>query len=272
MPEWPEVGVVKESLKTKLLKKKINQVDVYWDNIIATPISEFKKNIVGQTINDITRYGKYLIFVLDDFALIVHLRMEGKFFYRNSDDEKSKHEHVIFHFDEFELRYHDTRKFGKMYLLKKEDLWNEKPLCNLGLEPYDKLLTSDYLYEKLQNKNIPIKTTLLDQNIMVGIGNIYADEILFLEKDNPCRKSSEVTKEECEKIINAMRITFDKALKMGGTTIRSYTSEEGVHGRFQQELLVHTKHNLPCPVCKTTIEKIVVGGRGTNYCPNCQEK
>jgi len=272
MPEWPEVGVVKESLRRRLLGKQIKQVDVYWNNIIVTPIEAFKKELLGQTIREIDRFGKYLIFFLDDYNMLVHLRMEGKFFYRMKAEERSKHEHVIFSFDDFELRYHDTRKFGKMYLLKKEELWTKKPLINLGLDPYSKDLTKEYLYQKLKSKTIPIKTTLLDQSIIVGIGNIYADEILFQSKIHPLKKSNQVTKKQLDCILQNMRVTFQEAMKQGGTTIRSYISEEGVHGRFQQSLLVHTKEGLPCPVCGDNIQKIVVGGRGTNYCPTCQKE
>ena len=270
MPELPEVETVKNTLKKIILNKKIKCATIYWDNIIAFPKpEEFKEKIKNQKINDILRRGKWLMFELDDYFLLSHLRMEGKYFIRNKNDERNKHEHVLITFtDNTELRYHDTRKFGKMYLIKKEDVYKTKPLNELGLEPWDKTLTPKYLKEKL-NKN-PIKTQLLDQNIITGIGNIYADEILFQSKINPLKEGNKLTNKNLDDIINYTKLTLEKAIKKGGTTIKSYTSAEGVHGLFQNELLVHTKEF--CPICNSKIEKIKVGGRGTYYCSKCQKR
>lgn len=270
MPELPEVETVKNTLRKQVLNKKIIMASVYWDNIIAYPeVKEFEKKIQNQTIHNITRRGKWLMFELDDYFLLSHLRMEGKYFIRNKNDAHNKHEHVIFTFsDDTELRYHDTRKFGKMYLIKKDDVYSTKPLKDLGLEPWDNNLTVAYLKSKFKNK--PIKTELLDQSIITGIGNIYADEILFLSKINPETVASNLTDDNLNDIIKYTREILEKAINYGGTTVKSYTSSEGVHGRFQSELLVHTKDI--CPVCGEKIIKITVGGRGTYYCPNCQKK
>lgn len=268
MPELPEVETVKETLKTQILNKRIINVDVYHDNIISYPTtSKFKQQLINQKINDIKRKGKWLMFELDDYYLLSHLRMEGKFFIKK-DEPLSKHQHVIFKFDDgLELRYQDTRKFGKMYLHNKKDVYDKKPLNELGKEPWE--LTIDYLKEKYKNKKLPIKSTLLDQKIITGLGNIYADEVLFLSKINPLKLTNSLNDEQLQSIIDNSKITLEKAIKLGGTTIRSYESSEGVHGRFQNELLVHTKDI--CPTCKSKIVKIKVGGRGTYYCPNCQK-
>ena len=273
MPELPEVETVKESLKLRLSNKKIIRARVLWDNIIAYPSKdELIKEIANQTINDVKRRGKFLMFDLDDYFLLSHLRMEGKYFFKKSSDSIDKHEHVIFELDDnTELRYRDTRKFGKMYLIKKEDIDKIGPLVELGLEPWDNKLTSKYLLDKFKNKRLPIKTVLLDQSIIVGIGNIYADEILFLYKINPLKKCNLITEEEANNIIKYTRSVLEEAIKMGGTTIRTYSSVDGVHGLFQKELLVHGKDKDTCPECNTKIEKIRVGGRGTYYCPNCQK-
>lgn len=273
MPELPEVETVKESLKLRLNKKKITKVRIFWDNIIAYPEKDkFIKEITKQTINDVKRRGKFIIFDLDDFYLLSHLRMEGKYFFKTSNDEISKHEHVIFDLDDgSELRYMDTRKFGKMYLIKKDEIDKIGPLRELGLEPWDNKLNSEYLLEKYKNKKLPIKSVLLDQSIIVGIGNIYADEILFLCKINPLRKCNTITEIEADNIIKYTRKVLEKAIKMGGTTIRTYSSVDGVHGLFQQELLVHGKDNDTCPKCHNKIQKIKVGGRGTYYCEKCQK-
>lgn len=272
MPELPEVETVKETLKKQVLNKVIKDVNIYYPNIIEYPASdEFKKRIIKQRINDIKRRGKWLIFCLDDYYLLSHLRMEGKYFLRDKEDNINKHEHISFIFDDNkELRYHDTRKFGRMHLLKKDELYSRKPLNELGLEPWDKDLNSTYLKEKYKNKKLPIKTVILDQSIIVGIGNIYADEVLFLSKINPLKKSYLLNDDELNNIIKNTKITLDKAIKEGGTTIRSYTSSEGVHGRFQHSLLVHNHEGDKCPLCGEEIIKIRVGGRGTYYCPKCQ--
>lgn len=272
MPELPEVETVKEALKRKILNRKIVDVNVLYNNIIEYPkVTSFKEEILNETINNIKRRGKWLVFVLDNYYLLSHLRMEGKYNIRGKDEEITKHEHVIFYLDDnTSLRYNDTRKFGRMYLIKKEDFLTCKPIKDLGLEPFSNELTKEYLKEKYKKLNKPIKTVILDQSIIVGIGNIYADEILFLSRINPLTLASELDDNDLDNIIKYTKEVLSSAIKSGGTTIRSYTSEEGVHGRFQQNLLVHTKEI--CPVCNNKIEKIKVGSRGTYYCSNCQKK
>lgn len=273
MPELPEVETVKESLRLKLTGRKIKNVNVIYDNIIAYPkVEDFIKNIKNQTINDMKRRGKFILFDLDDYYLLSHLRMEGKYFFKSSIDEILKHEHIIFVLDnDEELRYMDTRKFGKMYLIKKEDIDKIGPLKELGLEPWDDNLNSEYLLDKYKSKRLPIKSVLLDQSIIVGIGNIYADEILFLCKINPLKKCNDINKKEAFNIIKYTKYVLEEAIKKGGTTIRTYSSVNGVHGLFQNELLVHGKDKAKCPICNSDILKIRVGGRGTYYCPKCQK-
>ena len=270
MPELPEVETVRKTLLKEIKNKQILSASIYWNNIIAFPkVEEFQKQIQKQTINNVQRRGKWLIFELDDYYLLSHLRMEGKYFIRKKDGPIEKHQHVIFHFsDGTDLRYHDTRKFGKMYLLKKETAFSEKPLCNLGLEPWDKNLTPEYLKNKFHKK--PIKTELLNQSIITGIGNIYADEILFLTKINPKTLATNLSTKDCQNIIKFTKQVLEKAIEYGGTTVKSYESSEGVHGRFQTHLLVHTKKE--CPICHSKTIKITVGGRGTYYCKNCQKE
>ncbi|MBR5369942.1 MAG: DNA-formamidopyrimidine glycosylase [Bacilli bacterium] len=274
MPEKPEVITVVNNLKNRIIGKKIVGCNIYWDNIIAYPTTnEFKKEIINQKINDITTRGKFIVISLDDYSLLIHLRMEGKFFFRTKNDPIVKHEHVELIFnDNTSFRYHDVRKFGKMYLIPIADTYKVKPLNELGLEYNDKNLTKDYLYNKIHNKNLPIKTVLLDQSIITGIGNIYDDEVLFLSRINPNRKASSITLEECNSIIKNTKKVLDKAITLGGTTIKSFTSSEGVHGLFQNELLVHGKSGKNCPNCGTIIKKTRIGGRGTSYCEKCQKE
>ncbi len=273
MPELPEVETVKEALKKKLINRKIVGVLLSYPKLIETPTAqEFVHQIVGETIHNLERRGKWLLLELDHYYLLSHLRMEGRYVFRTQGDDMDKHEHIAFILDTGEeLRYKDTRKFGRMHLIEKEKVWNLPPLIDLGLEPWDAHLTVSYLQKKLKQKIIPIKTSLLDQSIIAGIGNIYANEILFLSKIKPTKKSNQVKPKELEKIIQNTRQVLTDAIIKGGTTIRSYESSEGVHGRFQQNLFVHGKEGEPCRYCGTTIQKITVGGRGTYYCPKCQK-
>ena len=273
MPEKPEVITVARKLETKLIGRKILDVSVYHNNMIDYPtVDEFKKNIKNQEIHEITTRGKWIVMTLDGYYLLFHLRMEGKFFFRTKEDERNKHEHVIFKLDnEVELRFADVRKFGKVMLIEKDKINNMKPYTELGLEPWDKNLTSSYLKEKYSKKTLPIKSVLLDQSIITGIGNIYADEILFLSRINPLTKAKDLTDKNRKDIIKNTIEVLDKAIEEGGTTIRSYTSEEGVTGMFQNNLFVHQREKEPCRICNSTIIKIKVGGRGTYYCPKCQK-
>lgn len=269
MPELPEVETVKETLKRKILNKKIINVEVMYSKIIEYPSKEqFKKELINQTIIDIKRKGKWLMFELNDYYLLSHLRMEGKYNIKQNE-QVNKHEHIIFYFDDFNLRYQDTRKFGRMYLYPKNEVYDKKPLNELGYEPWDENLTEEYLKEKYKKLKKPIKEVLLDQSIITGIGNIYADEILFLSKINPFTKPNQLTNEELKSIIENTRKVLKEAINQGGTTIRTYTSSEGVHGRFQQNLLVHNKEI--CKICNTKLEKVKIGGRTTYYCSKCQK-
>lgn len=273
MPEKPEVITVAKKLSLKLIGKEITDVKVLWNNIIeGIEVNEFCKKLKGEKILKIDTRGKWIVFHLTDFLLLTHLRMEGKFLYRKKGDEIKKHEHVIFTLDDNEeLRFQDVRKFGKMRIIPKEDSEKYEPFSSLGLEAWDKNLTPNYLLDKYKKKSLPIKSVLLDQSIITGIGNIYADEILFLSKLNPLTSAKLLKEEDCKNIIENTIITLDKAIKEGGTTIRSYTSEEGVTGLFQNSLLVHSKENEPCSVCHEKIIKTRVGGRGAYYCPKCQK-
>ena len=272
MPELPEVETVRQGLKKLLLGRIIKRVCVYYDGIIEYPsVLEFTSNIENQKINDIDRYGKWLIFVLDDYYLLSHLRMEGKYFIKDASDELNKHEHVVFKLDDgSELRYMDVRKFGKMHLIPKDKIKDIGPLIDLGLEPWDKKLNVSYLKDKYKNKKLPIKSVLLDQSIIVGIGNIYADEILFLAKINPYVRAMDLSDNDLFNIIKYTKEILEKAIREGGTTIRSYSSVNGVHGLFQQELNVHSREGEKCPVCGSKIIKVKIGGRGTYYCEKCQ--
>ena len=271
MPELPEVETVKNQLKKRLIGKSIKQVKINYNQVIEYPsVTNFSKNIINQEFIDIKRRGKWLIFELNDYYLLSHLRMEGKYNFRNKNDIINKHEHIIFTLnDDIQLRYQDTRKFGKMHLIEKDKIDVVGPLIKLGLEPWDERLDKYYLKKKYMKKSIPIKTLLLDQNIIAGIGNIYADEILFLSNINPYTKSSQLSDNDLDNIIKNTKIILEKAIKLGGTTIHTFSSVDGLDGKFQNELLVHGLNI--CPNCHNKITKEFIGGRGTYYCKNCQK-
>lgn len=268
MPELPEVETVRQTLKPLLIGKTIEKVEVFYRKM--TNDQNFELRLKGQTIHDIKRYGKYLIFILDDLSMISHLRMEGKYFHLK-DEPIRKHEHVIFHLnDGHTLRYHDVRKFGRFELKDKTNFMKELPLSKMGPEPKD--ADDDQLYQRLKTKQITIKQALLDQHILSGLGNIYVDETLFNARIHPLKLCKTLTRKQVKDIINSAQMILERAVLLGGTHIRTYYAPGGIDGRFQNELKVHTKKDQPCQICHTTIIKMVVGGRGTYVCPICQKK
>ncbi len=272
MPEIAEVETVRNTLKSMILNKKIVDVNIIYPKIIESNISDFKNILIGREFVDIDRIGKWLMFDLNDYYLLSHLRMEGKYFVKKSTDEIIKHEHIIISFDDgTDLRYHDTRKFGRMNLVKKSDIDKVEAIKKQGIEANSEKLTKEYLYEKIHKKNIPIKSLLLDQTIISGLGNIYANEVMFDARINPNKLGKDISLKECDLIVKASKKIIDAAIKDGGTTIKSYTSSLGVTGRFQQHLMVHKREGEECKVCGTLIENIKIGGRSTYFCPKCQK-
>jgi len=275
MPELPEVETVKNSLKQLIINKTIKDISIFYNKIIKNVTDEeFSRLLKNQTFKDIKRKGKYLIFILNDVILVSHLRMEGKFLLKVNDEEVLKHEHIVFTFtDNWSLRYHDTRKFGVMYLFKTtnvDDIINIIPLNRVGYDPFEKDLSVENLADKFKSISKPIKSTLLDQTIMSGLGNIYVDEVCFMCKIHPTTATKLISKTQIECIVENSRIVFTKAIALGGTTIKSFTSSHEISGKFQNQLLVHTKEI--CPECTSKITKIRVGGRGTYFCETCQKK
>ena len=275
MPELPEVETVRRTLEYQLLGEQIEQVTVLYETMLSPNKESFINKLVGQVFRRIERYGKYLFFIFDDYSIISHLRMEGKYFIKHHE-KIVNHEHIIFYLKSGKsLRYHDVRKFGTMKLVETtnlEEILKEPELKKLGKEANDQTLDGMYLYNKIHNLNIPIKTVLLNQEIICGLGNIYVDEVCFLSKLNPLQLASTLSLQECNNIVENSKKTLEYAISCGGTTIRSYTSSLGVTGRFQLNLHVHTKENHPCENCNTLIKKIKVGGRGTYFCYKCQRK
>ena len=272
MPEIAEVRTVAKTLNNTIIGRKIIKIDTPYKNIIKSDYNEFINKLTNQSFKSVSSYGKWLIFNLGEYSYLTHLRMEGKYFIKASSEEYNKQEHIIFHLDNNQdLRYHDVRKFGIMLLCKTQNIYEQEEIKKLGIEPDSKDLNIDYLYNKINKSTKPIKELLLDQSIINGLGNIYVDEVLFDSNINPKTIGNKITKDDCSNIINSCNKIIPQATKLGGSTIRSYTSSLGVIGHYQDYLCVHTKEGKKCPICGDVIKKIRVGGRGTYYCPNCQK-
>ena len=271
MPELPEVETVKRTLEKNYLNRTIIYSEVLLPRMILSPLDEFITNTKNTKIISIARKGKFLIFNLsNNFSFISHLRMEGKYILRKENDNIISHTRVIFHLDNDEkLCYDDSRSFGIMKMAPTKEIYNLKELSSLGPEPFD-ITDPRYLYNKLKNKSIEIKASLLDQTIMTGLGNIYVDEVLFKSKINPYRKSSSITLEECKTILQHSKDTLNFAISLGGSTVSSYHPEKGVDGRFQNQLMAYGREGKKCVFCSSTMLKDKLHGRGTTYCPKCQ--
>jgi formamidopyrimidine-DNA glycosylase (fpg) len=268
MPELPEVETVRRTLTNFIIGKEIKAINVYYDKVINGNSEAFVKSLVGQTIRRIDRIGKYLIFILDEKAFISHLRMEGKYNIVDSSQQINKHEHIGFGFgDGTQLRYHDTRKFGRMELVNKDTYHQDLPLCKLGAEPWQ--ADAEEIYKRIHKSSLPIKTLLLNQSIMTGIGNIYANEICFQMGINPKTSGKELSKKRVKELIEVSKEILEKAIAQGGTSIHSFDAN-GITGLFQVQLHVHMQKI--CSVCEGEVIKEMVGGRGTYYCKRCQKK
>lgn len=275
MPELPEVENVRRTLEKLVKGKTIEEVIVTYPNLVKEPDDAelFKEMLRGETIEEVGRRGKFLLIYVTRYAIVSHLRMEGKYMLHEADDPVDKHTHVRFRFtDGTELRYKDVRKFGTMHLFEKGTELTIMPLADLGPEPFSGELTPAYLRERMQKTARKVKVVLLDQRIVVGLGNIYVDEVLFRSRIHPEREASSLTNEEFETLYKEIVATLTEAVERGGSTIRTYMNSQGQIGSFQERLYVYGRKGEPCVTCGTALEKTVVGGRGTHYCPVCQLK
>jgi formamidopyrimidine-DNA glycosylase len=274
MPELPEVEVVRRGLEQFVLGKRIKKVNVLFADIVDTPeVALFSAQLHGERIENILRRGKFLIFKLSNYDLISHLRMEGKYeFHEQKEATIAKHVHVIFTFtDDTQLWYKDTRKFGRMTLMEKDQAYFYKGLQKLGPEPTEADFSFPLFEEQLANFKKSIKPLLLEQRLVAGLGNIYADEVLWKAKIHPKQPGNTLLNEEVSLLHQAIIKTLAQAIEKGGTTIHSYKNAWGKAGHFQSELKVYKRAGKSCFRCGAKIEKIQLAGRGTHYCPNCQK-
>jgi formamidopyrimidine-DNA glycosylase len=270
MPELPEVEVIVRHLQKKIINCTIKKIKVFYEPIVQN-ISNFNQ-ILNKTFLTIRRKGKYLIFYLsDDWVLVGHLRMEGKIYLKDKKkcQEKEKHEYFRLILDnDMVLQYYDFRKFGRFLVFKKNNYLKESKLERLALDPF--LIKNTNFYHKLQKTHVAIKTVLLNQQIISGIGNIYANEILFAAKIHPETKSAYLTRDQTQLILKKSKTILKESISLGGTTVSTFEAL-GRTGYFQHKLLIHGKDKQNCIICQNKIQKIKIGGRGSYFCAHCQK-
>lgn len=290
MPELPEVETIKRGLKKFVLNKKIVHVDVKE----RKSFNGDEQRILNKKIVQIRRKGKALLIDLDDRqTLMIHLRMTGQIVYRKSEHKNeeidlkesfagghpnedflnqmpNKHTRVILELDEGKIFFNDQRKFGFMKIMATKDVEEEEFIRELGPEPWE--MTGEELWEKLQkHKKMTIKGAILDQKIIAGAGNIYADEALFLAGILPMRWAGTIQQKEAEKIIRGLKKVMEKSIELGGSTLATYVGADGKRGNYLDAFAnVYHREGEKCKKCGALIKKTRVAGRGTHYCPVCQ--
>lgn len=272
MPELPEVETVRRGLASRLVGRVIERVEVRLPRIVRSPsVEAFCAQLQGATVQGMGRRGKHLLFDLGAYTMVSHLRMEGRYALCGPDDPIELHTHVLFTFtDHQSLRYRDVRQFGTMDLVLTRELDQFSSLASLGLEPLDAALDASYLQERCGRRKAPVKAVLLNQTIIAGLGNIYVDEILFAARIHPETAASEVDKAGWVRIAAATHDVITRAIRDGGSTVRTYVNDWGEAGSFQLSLNVYGRTGEPCRVCGEPIVKGRVAGRGTHVCVHCQ--
>ena len=289
MPELPEVEVVKRSLTNKAQNSIVKAIKINDGRLRYKIDQNLIRKIIGLKIEKITRRSKYLLFYFNkNIVMLVHLGMTGKFFfldrtntkyktsfYYNIDEKKDKkHDRVIFNLSNNQkLIYNDVRKFGFIKFLNKDLLSKNLHLKKLGPEPLHKKFTLNYFRNYILGKNRVIKETLMDQTFVSGLGNIYANEILFFSKIKPTRKTKDLLDRDIKKIIKFTKKILFKAIKLGGSSIKDFSSGNGKKGLFQQHFSVYGRKGEKCTnkTCNDNIIKIVIASRASFYCPKCQK-
>lgn len=270
MPELPEVRVVSNYLNEKIKGNNIVDVEVLLPKLIKNESKNmFIKKLTGRKIVNVGNLGKFIIFKFDNNTnLISHLRMEGK--YRvEVEYSPQKHDYVVFKLNNKYLIYNDTRQFGTFHYFQNEEIEKVPPLNKLANEPQNTDVNA--LHNRLTKKNIAIKSALLDQTLLVGLGNIYVNEVLWHAKVHPTTPSNQISLKQLKTILDISTDVMNESTKMGGTTIHSFKSINDVEGNYQDKLRVHGREHKKCYRCKTMINKIKVNGRGTYFCPKCQK-
>lgn len=270
MPELPEVETTRRGIEPHLAGCHIRQLTVHNRRLRWPVPAGLEKLIAGQSIHAINRRGKYLLLELDTGTLLIHLGMSGSLRVAQPNDPLLKHDHIELALDNGkQLRYCDPRRFGAW-------LWTDQPLAthpllaHLGPEPLSRDFTARYLFNSLQNRKQAIKTLIMDSHLVVGVGNIYANEALFMAGIHPQRQSSTLDMDNCTRLVRQIKAVLKNAIHRGGTTLRDFVGGDGKPGYFAQELLVYGRGSQLCKTCQGTLQEIRLGQRSTVFCPRCQ--
>jgi formamidopyrimidine-DNA glycosylase len=270
MPELPEVETIARGLRSSLEGRTIRAVTVDWPRTIAQPpVDEFKARIAGQRVESVGRRGKYLVIALDGGCLLIHLKMSGRLRVASAGEPVEDHTHTIFHLDgDRELRFQDVRKFGRVHLVEKPD----RVTAALGPEPLDGEFSLDRFRDLLRRRSGRLKSLLMNQEFLAGLGNIYADEALHAARLHPMRKADSLNPDEQTRLHASIRRVLGRAVAGRGTTLDDggYRDAEGRAGDYQDELAVYRRTGEPCYRCGTAITRVIIGGRSSHFCPTCQ--
>ncbi len=269
MPELPEVETIRRQLEKEIVGKTI--VDVWWDRpkMLRPRPEAFVNGVKNRRITGVERKAKLLIFELSDGFFVCHLRLSGRLLVRRKDDKPDDYVHVVLKFENNkELRFAEARLFGYMqYVESQEEL--DKILEKYGPEPLDDLTAGEF-FKILQKTSRPIKLVLLDQNRIAGVGNIYANDALFLAKIHPRTPANSLSASQSSSLLKAIEQVFKEGLKYGGASDQWYRQVHGEKGSYQEHFKVYGQAGQVCDVCGTKIKRIELGGRGTFFCPQCQ--
>ena len=268
MPELPEVETTLRAIK-KFQGQNLINIKVHNRNLRWTVSKDLEKNSKNQKLIDLRRRAKYIIFELENTNLLLHLGMSGSLrILKNEDNYFLKHDHIEFIFDNEKIIYNDPRRFGSLHIAK--DINNHKLISGLGPEPLSKNFNGSYLLECCKRSKTNIKTLIMNQKNVVGIGNIYASESLYLSKINPQKESQKLNIEECYRIVSSSKKVLNKAIEVGGTTLKDFYSADGSPGYFKIQLNVYGRNGQKCKKCEAEIVKVIINQRATYFCPKCQ--
>jgi formamidopyrimidine-DNA glycosylase len=275
MPELPEVETIRAGLHRALRGRVIREVHITETRLRRTVDPQRLKDLtVGQGIASVDRRAKYLLCRLSNQAtLVLHLGMSGRILLCDEALPLERHDHIQFRLDDGrEVRFRDPRRFGLVDAFENGELQKHPLFANLGIEPFDPACTPEFLFERSRQLTKPIKNFLMDGSIIVGVGNIYANEALFRAKINPKIAAGKLKRPEWRKLLKSVHKTLELAIAAGGTTLNDFHDSDGAMGYFQQQLMVYSRDGEGCYVCGRKIKRLVQAGRSTFYCPHCQAK
>ncbi len=273
MPELPEVETVCRSLRPHLIGRRIDRVEILEPRLRAPVAEDLAARLQGRVIQQIERRAKYILIYLEDpWVWVFHLGMSGKLIHSNPVAPRQKHDHIIINLDSgAELRYHDPRRFGLTLMVSSGELKSLPQLQRLGAEPLNGDISGDYLYAATHNSERRIRDILLDQQVVSGLGNIYANEILFRAAIRPTKRGFRLTRQQVEQTARSIPKVLRQAIRWCGTSFSNYRDADDQQGKFQAHLRVYNREGKSCRVCADLIKRVTLGGRGAFYCPTCQK-